>query len=164
MMVGRRRMEVGRVLSVVSIASKPRRVFGWLYTLTRRSSSPGKPTVPADTSLEEVRMGWIVGLKRVLTYMQDQGLEFSELSLGLCTRRSQPFCSLGKLVREFTGGSWRAMKRKSKLLISLNREYVTLWDRRQFSCRTAAEFGSFAVSRGCTNMEAHSCQRHLPLR
>lgn len=55
--------------------------------------------------------------------------------------RYQPFCSLGRLVCGFTGGSCKAMKRKLKLFGSLNREYVTLWDRRQFSCRTAAVFG-----------------------
>lgn len=63
MIVGRRRIEVGRVLSVVSIASKPRSVLGWLYTFTRSSDSPGNSTVPADTSLEELRMGCMVGVE-----------------------------------------------------------------------------------------------------
>lgn len=81
-MVGRSRMDVGRVLITDSMASKPRKVVGGLYTLTRRAVTPAVNTVQAVTSLDGLSMGWMVGLYRELMYMQDRGLDDSLESRG----------------------------------------------------------------------------------
>lgn len=47
-------MDVGKSLSIETISSKPRKVVGWLYTLTMSISVLLIFTVLADTSLEEL--------------------------------------------------------------------------------------------------------------
>lgn len=52
MIVGSRRVEWLSCPSRCSMASKPRRVFGWLYTLRSRNVSSCTVTVNAETSCE----------------------------------------------------------------------------------------------------------------
>ena len=66
-MVGERRIEWGRFLSVASMASNPSKVRGWLYTLTSNSWMPYMITTQEDTSLELLVMGWMFAFNFELT-------------------------------------------------------------------------------------------------
>lgn len=106
----------------------------------------------ADTSLDVVWMGCTCGRCPELMYRHDQGIEALDRSFGWEEMRCQPPFSLGMLVWEFTGVSWRARRRKLVVFGLLKREFNTAGDLLQFSCRIAAEPGILDDWVGCAIM------------
>lgn len=65
---------------MISIASKPAKVFGGLYTLIRKSWRSSSMTTHADTSRDVLAMGRMSAPRPALTYIHERGLDAPEVS------------------------------------------------------------------------------------
>lgn len=98
-------MEVGNPLSIDDMASKPKKVEGWLYMLMTSISVLLVWMVQADMSLDGLWMGLIDGAVLVLMYRHERGRDCSFRLVGWHTTKCHPGWLLGRLVRECIGGS-----------------------------------------------------------
>lgn len=146
MTVGRWRIELGRDLNVLSMASKPSKVRGWFYTFTISICRSSFLMTHADMSREVLVMGWMSTEWLELMYRQDRGRVSSEFVGGRLTTRCQPDCSGGPCVYELIGGSCKARNRKLAIFSSLMSKLRIEGERLQFSCRIATVSGILRAS------------------